>query len=130
MKDRTDTHLLKLMYKRSRDERYLDGNDLIRTQRRDAPILWVPFPNIEITKKSAIYKGSELWNQPSPETRNTPTYEAYKELLKTENRLKLTKFQSFYTEKDYKCIVKSLERHKKTTTGSKFSPARLYQTSV
>ena len=40
-------------------------------------------------KKSVIYEGAELWNQQNPETRNIPTYEAFKEYLKKENRMKL-----------------------------------------
>ena len=89
LRDRADTHLLKLMYKRSRDPKYLDGNALIQTRRRDAPTRWVPFPSFETTRKSVIYRGSELWNNQPPGIRNIPTFEAYKDNPKQENRRKL-----------------------------------------
>ena len=50
LKDRAESHLLKIMYKRSRLTDYLN-NDPRPTRAFDGPILDVPFPSNELLKK-------------------------------------------------------------------------------
>ena len=88
--DRANTYLLKYMYKRAQDEQYLDVNTVVHTRLRDAPSLWVPFPNIELMKKSAIFRRSEMWNKLPSDIRNIPTFEAFKTYLKKTSLKKLS----------------------------------------
>ena len=81
LKDRVESHLLKIMYKRSRLTDYLN-NDPRPTRAFDGPILDVPFPNNELFKKSVLYRGSTLWNDTNPLDRNIATFLSYKTKLK------------------------------------------------
>ena len=85
--DRAETHLLKVMYRRAQNEKYLSEVNR-RTRLQAAKTLFVPFPVNEAFKKSPIYKGSTLWNSLSPETRNVPTFKAFKTCMKKIDREK------------------------------------------
>ena len=76
LKDRAESYLLKIMYKRSRLMDYLN-NDSQPTRAFDGPILDVPFPNNELLKKSVLYRGSTLWNDTNPLDRNIATFHSY-----------------------------------------------------
>ena len=88
LSDRSESHLLKIMYKRAQNDVYLEPNEG-RTRLYDAPVLHVPFPNNEIFKKSVIFRGSNLWNNLSSNERNTPTFDRFKSLLKEKLTQKL-----------------------------------------
>ena len=81
LKDRADSHLLKMMYIRSRNNAYLDQKEG-RTRLHDGPVLHVPFPNNETYRKSIMFRGSSLWNSLSPNERNIPTFDSFKLMLK------------------------------------------------
>ena len=88
LKDRADSHLLKLMYKRAQKDQYLD-NTQGRTRLYDGPVLIIPFPNNETFRKSVIFRGATLWNNLLPDERNSPTFESFKSMLKDKLMLKL-----------------------------------------
>ena len=88
LKERAESHLLKIMYKRSRLTDYLN-DDPRPTRAFDGPILDVPFPNNELFKKSVLYRGSTLWNDTNPLDRNIATFLSYKTKLKKDLKLKL-----------------------------------------
>ena len=88
LKDRAESHLLEIMYKRSRLPDYLN-NDPRPTRDFDGPVLDVPFPNNEIFKKSVLYRGSTLWNNTSRLDRNIATFYSYKIKLKQNLKIKL-----------------------------------------
>ena len=81
LKDRADSHLLKLMYKRAQNNMYLDNTEGI-TRLYDGPVLNIPFPNNETYKKSVVFRGSTLWNSLQANVRNTPTFDGFKLLMK------------------------------------------------
>ena len=81
LKDRADCHLLKLMYKRTKNDAYLDKTQ-DGTRLHDAPVLIVPFPNNEIFRKSIIFRGATLWNTLPPDIRNIPTFDCFKTKMK------------------------------------------------
>ena len=66
--DRANSHLLKIMYKRSSNDVYLDLTE-VRTRLHDGPVLYVPFPNNETFRKSIVFRGSRLWNTLTPDER-------------------------------------------------------------
>ena len=79
--DRAETHLLKIMYKRAHSEVYLDPVE-VRTRLHDGPVLLVPFPNNKSFRKSVIFRGSSAWNNLTPDERNIPTFDCFKNMLK------------------------------------------------
>ena len=79
--DRANAHLLKVMYKRTQIDTYLDVNEG-RTRLHDAPVLYVPFPNNELFRKSPVLRGSSPWNNLTPDERNVPTFASFKDMLK------------------------------------------------
>ena len=74
-------HILKLMYKRAHNDMYVAQED-IRTRLHDAPVRFVPFRNNETYKKSVVFRGSNAWNDLTPEDCNIPTFEGFKSMLK------------------------------------------------
>ena len=86
--DRAESHLLKLMYKRAQNEKYLDV-DHGRTRLYDGPVLTVPFPNNETFKKSILFRGASLWNKLPADERNIQSFECFKTMLKKKLRMKL-----------------------------------------
>ena len=68
---------------------YLTNRQQTTVIRNKSSTLWTPFPNIKTTKKSLIYRGSELWNNLPMDVRNIETFEAFKTYLKTDLRYKL-----------------------------------------
>ena len=52
--DRSNNHLLKIMYKRTQNIVYLDDTEG-RTRLHDAPVLKIPFPNNEIFRKNLLW---------------------------------------------------------------------------
>ena len=66
LKDRSEAHLLKMMYKRTKTDTYFEPREG-RTRLHDGPVLHVPFPNNETYMKSIIFRGSNLWNKLTPD---------------------------------------------------------------
>ena len=81
LSDRADSHLLKIMYRRAQNEKYLSEVNQ-RTLMQAGKTLFVPFPVNEAFKKSPVYKGSSMWNSLTPEIRNVPTFNAFKTCMK------------------------------------------------
>ena len=79
--DRSETHLLKLMYRRAQNEQYLTAVNR-QTRLHDARALRVAFPVNESYKKSPMYRGSNAWNNLPPEVRNEPSFSAFKKYMK------------------------------------------------
>ena len=78
--ERTECHLLKLMYRRSQKEKYLSVPNR-HTRQHEGKTLTVPFPVNESLKKSQIFKGSNTWNNLT-EIRNIPSFKAFKNCMK------------------------------------------------
>ena len=89
LKDRAESYLLKLMYKRTDNEQYVDQTEG-KTRLHDAPVLLIPFPNNETFRKSITFRGASLWNNLPAQERNTPTFDRFKNLLKQKLVEKIT----------------------------------------
>ena len=78
---RRNSHILNFMYKRKDNPVYLDTKKL-QTRAYQASKFTVPNFNITQFKNSILYKGSSLWNELQTETKNIPTYSAFKDKTK------------------------------------------------
>ena len=81
LEKRRNSHILNFMYKRKENPVYLDQKNL-QTRAYQAPKFIVPNFNIIQFKNSILYKGSSMWNELHNETKNIPTYLAFKEKTK------------------------------------------------
>ena len=81
LEKRRNSHILNFMYKRKENPVYLDQKNL-QTRAYQAPKFIVPNFNIIQFKNSILYKGSSMWNELHNETKNVPTYLAFKEKTK------------------------------------------------
>ena len=81
LKDRRYAHVLNFMYIRKRRPDLLNNRE-IRTRAHDAPLFNVKIPHCEAFKRSIGYFGSTVWNDLTPQTRNTESLLAFKNLTK------------------------------------------------
>ena len=81
LEDRRSTHLLNMMFQRSKVDEYVDSRN-IYTRRHDGVTLKIPKPNKESFKKSVIFRGGTLWNLLPGEVRNLPTLSDFKKYTK------------------------------------------------
>ena len=81
LEKRRNSHILNFMYKRKDNPVYLDTKKL-QTRAYQASKFTVPNFNITQFKNSILYKGSSLWNELQTETKNIPTYSAFKDKTK------------------------------------------------
>ena len=73
--------MVNFMYKRKDKSSYLDQRNL-QTRAYQAPKFIVPNFNLTQFKSSILYKGSSLWNELQTETKNIPTFSAFKNRTK------------------------------------------------
>ena len=81
LEKRRDSHMVNFMYKRKDISSYLDKKKL-QTRAYQAPKFIVPNFNLTQFKSSILYKGSSLWNELQTETKNIPTFSAFKNRTK------------------------------------------------
>ena len=81
LRDRRNAHALNFMFKRKADRNLLNLRE-IRTRAHDAPLFNVLTPRCEAAKRSVVYYGSSLWNDLTPQLRNTQDYFAFKAIQK------------------------------------------------
>ena len=81
LEDRRSTHLLNMMFQRSKVDEYVDSRN-IYTRRHDGVTLKIPKPNKESFKKSVIFRRGTLWNLLPGEVRNLPTLSDFKKYTK------------------------------------------------
>ena len=97
------------MYKRKENPVYLDQKNL-QTRAYQAPKFIVPNFNIIQFKNSILYKGSSMWNELHNETKNIPTYLAFKEKTKILSKqwdLFLSFMKYLLVAKDFETIALS-----------------------
>ena len=109
LEKRRNSHILNFMYKRKENPVYLDQKNL-QTRAYQAPKFIVPNFNIIQFKNSILYKGSSMWNELHNETKNIPTYLAFKEKTKILSKqwdLFLSFMKYLLVAKDFETIALS-----------------------
>ena len=82
LKQRRDLHLCGLMYKRAKQNEYIDDREL-QTRQFDKVVLKIP--DVALTKSFSMpcYKGPTLWNILPRNVQLSPTYKEFKYRYKT-----------------------------------------------
>ena len=81
--DRRDAALLKLMFNRTKIEKFQDKNqEGVTTRSRNAPKLIIPSFKSSHSQNSIVYKGSKMWNEQNVETKNTTEKLKYNTVIK------------------------------------------------
>ena len=81
MKNRREAHTLNFMYRRKSKVNLLNNRE-IRTRAHDAPLFTVALPRSEAFKGSIGYSGAIMWNNLTPNMRNTNLYGEFKLIQK------------------------------------------------
>ena len=81
LEDRRVAHVHNFMFIR-KDKQHLLNRREIRTRAHDAPLFNIKIPRCEAFKRSIGYFGSDMWNDLSPEIRNTDCFLVFKYLQK------------------------------------------------
>ena len=77
LSDRRRIHMENFMYKRSRDDTYVDDRN-IRTRAFDGPMVKVLHSNSATYDRSVEFRGAVIWNGLAPERRNIPNFDEFK----------------------------------------------------
>lgn len=80
LQERRDTHLLNLMYGRSKQMAYRDLRDIPTRTHQGCP-LYIPKPKVNAYMKSPLYRGGTLWNNLPAKIQTAPTYNSFKSNL-------------------------------------------------